>query len=298
MSRFEANGIALEYDSFGNEASEPMLLISGLGAQMTRWTVAFCELLAAQGFRVIRYDNRDAGLSTHSTQPVPDIATLAATLGRGERPEIPYTLADMAADAAALLDALGIERAHIVGRSMGGMIAQLFAAAYPERTLSLTSFMSSSGNPALPPTDPEVMGLLMGRPTSAHDDREGYLAQSVAFSRLISSPGYGFDEAAERAQILSDLERAYNPAGFGRQIAAIAVDGDRRERLSRITAPTLVIHGEDDKLLPAAGGRDTAANIAGAELKIFAGMGHDLPPQLYEEIIQAISANARRALPA
>lgn len=164
MPKAHVNGISIEHDSFGSEDAEPILLISGLGVQMIRWTAPFCEKLAAQGFHVIRFDNRDVGLSTHfADSPVPDLAAVASALARGERPDVPYTLDDMADDAVALLDALGIKRAHIVGRSMGGMIAQIVASEHPERTLTLTSIMSSSGNPGLPPSSPEAMAVLTQR---------------------------------------------------------------------------------------------------------------------------------------
>jgi pimeloyl-ACP methyl ester carboxylesterase len=296
MPKVEANGIAIAYDSFGSREAEPILLISGLGVQMIRWTASFCEMLAAQGYRVIRLDNRDVGLSTHfNDAPVPQLAAVASAAPRGERPEVPYTLYDMANDAVGLLDTLEIERAHIVGRSMGGMIAQLVASEHPHRTLSLTSIMSSTGNPGLPPATPEAMAALTRRAPHPLEDEEGFLAHSIALSRVIGSPGYPFDEAAQRAQALAEVKRAYNPAGFGRQIAAIAATGDRRKRLNTIVAPTLVVHGAADNLVPVAAGRDTAANIKGAELTVIEGMGHDLPPELYETLAQAIAGNARRA---
>ncbi|QCI64330.1 alpha/beta fold hydrolase [Phreatobacter stygius] len=300
MPKATANGIAIAYDSFGPKAAEPILLISGLGVPMIRWTLPFCQALAGHGYQVIRFDNRDIGLSTHCDgAPVPEIAAVAAAVARGERPDVPYTLHDMAEDAVGLLDALGIERAHAVGRSMGGMIAQVMASEHPHRVLSLTSIMSSTGNPDLAGATPEAMAALTRPAPHPLEDQAGFLAHSLALSRVIGSPGYPFDEAAQRVQALAELARAYNPAGFGRQIAAIAAAGDRRARLSTITVPTLVVHGAADKLVPAAGGRDTAANIRGAELKVIDGMGHDLPPELHETIIQAIVGNARRArLPA
>ena len=295
MPKVEANGIAIEYDSFGSRDAEPMLLISGLGVQMIRWTVPFCEMLAARSFRVIRFDNRDVGLSTwFNHASVPDLAALAQALKRGEQPNVPYTLVDMADDAVGLLDALEIERAHVVGRSMGGMIAQLVASEHRGRALSLTSIMSSSGQRGLAPPAPEAMAMLTRRPPDPSEDEEGFLAHGVALSRTIGSPGYPFDEAAQRAQLSAELERAYNPAGFGRQIAAMAATGDLRARLKNVAVPTLVIHGANDPLMPLAGGRDTAANIEGAELKVIEGMGHDLPSELYENITSAIAGNARR----
>jgi pimeloyl-ACP methyl ester carboxylesterase len=295
MPKVEANGIAIEYDSFGSRDAEPMLLISGLGVQMIRWAVPFCEMLAARSFRVIRFDNRDVGLSTwFNHASVPDLAALAQALKRGEQPNVPYTLVDMAEDAVGLLDALEIERAHVVGRSMGGMIAQLVASEHRGRALSLTSIMSSSGQRGLAPPAPEAMAMLTRRPPDPSEDEESFLAHGVALSRTIGSPGYPFDEAAQRAQLSAELERAYNPAGFGRQIAAMAATGDLRARLKNVAVPTLVIHGANDPLMPLAGGRDTAANIEGAELKVIEGMGHDIPSELYENITSAIAGNARR----
>ena len=290
MSKVCANGISIEYDSFGEEDSEPILLIAGLGVQMIGWTEPFCNILASKGFQVIRFDNRDVGLSTHFPEaPVPTYASVADALSRGDRPEIPYTLHDMASDVVGLLDALDIEQAHIVGRSMGGMIGQIVASKYPGRTLSLTSIMSSSGNPALPRSTPEAMAVLTHRPPHPSQDEKAFLDHSVRSARVLSSPGFPFDEAAKRAQVLAAANRAYDPSGFGRQFAAVAANGDRRALLNTITVPTLVVHGTADSLIPLAAGEDTAANVPGAQLKVFEGMGHDIPPELYEPIAQAIA---------
>ena len=231
MPKVRANGLVVEYDSFGRRDAEPVVLISGLGVLMIRWPVPFCEALAARGYRAIRFDNRDAGLSSRfDGAPVPELAALARTLAQGGRPAVPYTLFDTADDTVGLLDALQIERAHIVGRSMGGMIGQLLASEHPHRTASLTAIMSSTGNPGLPPPAPEAMALLTRRAPDPAEDEVGFLAHAVAFSRAIAGPGYPFDEAAQHALALAELRRAHNPAGFGRQLAAIAV-------------PTLVVHG-------------------------------------------------------
>lgn len=296
MPQIQANGITIEYESFGSTQAEPMLLMSGLGMQMTRWAVPFCEQLATYGYRVIRFDHRDAGLSTHFDHaPIPDIATVAAAVARGESPTVPYTLDDLADDAAGLLDALEIERAHMVGRSMGGMTAQLAASEHPHRTLSLTSIMSSTGNPGLPSAAPEVMALLTRRAPHPMEDEEGFLAHRLALSRMLAGPGYRPDEVALRAEALAEVKRAYNPAGFGRQIAAIAATGDLRRRLHTITAPTLVIHGANDPLIPAAAGEDTVANIKNARWLLIDGMGHELPAALHNVVAQAIADNAARA---
>ncbi|MDH7798335.1 MULTISPECIES: alpha/beta hydrolase [unclassified Beijerinckia] len=298
MTTVQANGLELAYESFGHDAEEPVLLIAGLGTQMIRWSVPLCERLATCGYRVIRFDNRDVGCSTHfSASAAPDLGTLAAALMAGRQPEVPYTLHDMAADAIGLLDALAIEQAHVVGRSMGGMIAQIMASEYPTRILSLTSIMSSTGNPALPQAAPDIMAMLMRPSPNPHSDEAGFLAQSLAFARRIAGTGYPFDEDAYRRLVLEEVRRAYDPGGVGRQIAAMAVAGDRRARLATITMPTLVIHGADDLLIPPACGRDTAAAIANADFRLVAGMGHDLPPELDRDVVTAIDQIAKKGLP-
>jgi pimeloyl-ACP methyl ester carboxylesterase len=298
MPKLRVNQIAIEYDCFGSEDAEPILLIAGLGTQMISWSVPFCGALASHGYRVIRFDNRDAGLSTHLDEaPIPDMASVAAALRRGDAPDVPYTLFDMAGDTIGVLDELSIERAHIVGRSMGGMIAQLVASGHPHRTLSLTSIMSSSGNPENPPAAPEIMALLTRRAPDPSEDEIGFLAHRMAFSRSISGRGHPFDEASQRVQALAESRRAYNPSGFGRQIAAIAATGDCRAFLPGITAPTLVVHGSDDPLIPVEAAKDISRIIRGAELLIIQGMGHGIPPPLYETIAAAIATNARRASP-
>jgi pimeloyl-ACP methyl ester carboxylesterase len=295
MDVVKTNGIELAYESFGDEAEEVMLLISGLGTQMTRWSVPFCEGLAAAGYRVIRFDNRDSGLSTHLDRcGSPDFVELAIALMAGKQPEVPYTLYDMAVDAIGLLDALSISRAHVVGRSMGGMIAQIMASEQPERVLSLTSMMSSTGNPALPQAEPEVMRMMTRPAPDPVADESGYLTYSVDFARRIAGAGSDFDGEAHRALVRDEIRRAYDPGGAARQMAAIAVSGDRRSRLATITAPTLVVHGTDDPLILPACGEDTASSIPGAEFLLMEGMGHDLPASMYGTVIEAISRNARR----
>ncbi len=296
MTSVRANGITIHYDSFGAIDAEAMVLIAGLGTQMIRWPVPLCQDLAARGYRVIRFDNRDAGLSTHFPEcPAPDFAALAATLARGQRPDVPYTLHDMAADTIGLLDALSIARAHLVGRSMGGMIAQLVASDHAARVMSLTAIMSSTGNPALPSADSEVMAMLTRPAPSPLADEAGYLAHSLGFARCIAGPGYPFDEDAQREQIRAETRRAWHPAGFGRQLAAIAATGDLRSKLANIRAPTLVLHGSHDRLFPPACGADIAAHVAGAELMLIDGMGHDVPPALYRQVGDAIAALAARS---
>jgi pimeloyl-ACP methyl ester carboxylesterase len=295
MPKATANGIMLEYESIGSPTDPAIVLISGLGTQLLRWTMPFCERLAAEGSRVVRFDNRDIGLSTYfDDHPVPDIGAVARAVAQGQKPDAPYTLHDMAADTVGLMDALGIARAHIVGRSMGGMIGQLVASTYADRTLSLVSIMSSSGNPALPAPKPEAMAVLTRPGPDPAVDEDAFVAHALANARIIGSPGFPFDEAAHGAQVRQETRRAHHPAGAGRQLAAVTATGDRRAHLKTIAAPTLVIHGDADPLVPLAEGQDTAANIAGAELMVIEGMGHDLPAPLFERVALAVARNARR----
>jgi pimeloyl-ACP methyl ester carboxylesterase len=299
MHTLTANGVRLAYDSFGRETDETMLLIAGLGTQRIRWTAAFCEALAGRGFRVIRVDSRDTGGSTHFTDyPAPDFGALAATLMAGQQPQVPYTLYDMAADAVGLLDALHVERAHVVGRSMGGMIAQVMASEYPGRVRSLTSIMSGTGNPALPGASPQVMALMMRpAPDPAHDEA-GFVAHSLAFARRIAGSAYPFDEQAHRALVLEEIRQGLAAGGFARHLAAMAVAGDRRARLATIKAPALVIHGVEDPLILPACGEDTAASIPGAQYMLIDGIGHALPPAVDAMVIDAIEQIARQPVSA
>ncbi|MDX2235444.1 MAG: alpha/beta fold hydrolase [Hyphomonadaceae bacterium] len=275
MPQVRANGIDIEYESFGREDAPAILLIMGFGAQMTLWPVPLCEGLAAKGYRVVRFDNRDIGKSTHlMDMGTPDIGVLMAQLMSGQPAQAPYTLNDMADDAVALLDALGIDRAHIVGASMGGMIAQLVAIRHPARTRSLTSIMSTTGRRDLPPAKPEAMAALMTPPAS--DSREDRVAAGMRTWRAIGSPGYAASDEELRADAERDVDRTpYEPTGVARQMAAILAAPPRNDMLAAVRAPTLVLHGADDPLIPVEGGKDTAASIPGAELVIVPGMGHD-----------------------
>jgi pimeloyl-ACP methyl ester carboxylesterase len=297
MTTLEVNGINLSFDSFGDHNADAILLIAGLGTQMLRWPLPFCENLVARGYRVIRFDNRDAGCSTHFTDhPAPNFAALAAALATRQRPSVPYTLHDMADDTIGLLDVLGIEHAHLVGRSMGGMIAQIAASRYPKRSRSLTSIMSSTGNPGLPSAAQDVMALLIQGAPNPLEDEAGFLKYSLAFARRIASPGYPFDEEAHRALILEEARRAYDPTGFGRQIAAIAATGDLRPLLAKITVPSLIIHGADDPLVLPSCGRDTVDSIQDSAFMLIDGMGHDLPPSLYQTVADGIDRLAHRTM--
>lgn len=299
MPQIKANGLTLEYDVSGRPDDPALLLIMGLGAQMVRWSPALVAKLVARGFRVIRFDNRDVGLSEKiDAAGLPDMPAIIAAVVAGLPPPAAYTLSEMAADAVGVLDALGIDQAHVVGASMGGMIAQLVAADYPERTLSLTSIMSTSGHSSLPRAEPQAMAVLSERGPDPRTDLDAYLDHSVRGARTIGSTGYPFDEAAARALAKSYIDRCYYPAGFLRQYAAVVASPERRPKLATIAAPTVVIHGDVDPLVPVSGGRDTAAHIAGAELRVIPGMGHDLPVPLYDAIVDGICSAADRAAPA
>lgn len=277
MPKAAVNGVELEYEVLGEGNPDTLTLVMGLGAQMTRWPPQLVQMLVDRGFRVIRFDNRDVGLSTHFKQG--DV----------------YELSDMAKDVIGLLDHLGVAKTHLVGVSMGGMIGQLVAAMWPDRVLSFTSVMSSTGAPGTLDSTPEAMAVLSTPAPNPHTDLEGFLAHSVRNARTIGSPGYPQDEAVLRQRAEADMRRAFDPYGVMRQRQAVQRDGDRTERLKAVTAPTVVLHGADDPLVPLAGGQATAKAIAGAELRVIPGMGHDLPPQLYDTLVDAIMAAVTRA---
>lgn len=296
MAQVHSNGIVIEYERFGPADGETILLIHGVGAQLLRWPQSFCDALATAGFHVIRFDNRDIGLSSHMDGlPVPDLAEIIAAKRRGETPALPYTLSDMAADTIGLIDALGIEAAHIVGVSLGGMIAQTLAIEAPARVLSLAILMSDSGNADLPPSNPAALSALG---TSAPDprlDEEGYVRHSIALNRAVGSPAYPTPDVELRRLALLAARRSYNPSGPARQFAAARGGPDRRQALGRLAIPTLVIHGADDPLLTVAGGEDVARHVPNAWLLVLHGMGHDMPDALTDIFVSAIGANARRS---
>jgi pimeloyl-ACP methyl ester carboxylesterase len=293
MPRANANGIEVEYELDGDPEGRPMLLVNGLGGQLVGWSPELLEALAARGFHLIRFDNRDAGLSTWfddaGVPPMPGADPAAA-------PPVPtppaYGLADMADDTAALLEALGIEAAHVLGVSLGGMIAQELTIRHPQRVLSLCSVMSTTGAAGLAPPTPEALAVLMRPPVA---DREGRIAQAVDTNRVISSPAYPFDDQRELEKCTRAHDRAYHPAGVVRQLHAIVTAGDRTEALGAVTAPTLVVHGADDPLIRVEGGEATAAAVPGSTLLVLPGMGHDMPLALLPQIVDAMVANADRA---
>ncbi len=288
----EANGIQLCYDTFGDEHHPPLLLIMGLGGQMIGWPDEFCANLVEQGFWVIRFDNRDIGRSTRFDEAgVPNVMKIMMAAGQGQSPSVPYLLRDMAKDCVGLFDALGIKKAHIVGASMGGMITQELLIHHPDRILTATSIMSTTGDPSLPQPTPEAMTALM---TPVPQERDKYLDHSVGTWRILSGDVFPFHEAEVRESAARAYDRGLNPAGMARQMAAIFASGSRREPLKQVKVPTLVIHGEADPLVPLAAGEDTAVHIPNAELLIIEGMGHGLPIETWPQIIEGIANHARQ----
>jgi pimeloyl-ACP methyl ester carboxylesterase len=293
MPTVKANGIEICYETQGNPAHPPLLLIMGLGSQLVRWPPAFRAELEGRGYFLIYFDNRDVGKSTHfDAAGAPDIAALFAAVAAGEKPTVAYTLDDMADDAAGLLAALAIESAHVLGASLGGMVAQTLAIRHPERVRSLTSVMSTTGNPAVPPGKPEVTARLMLPPGKS---REEAIERAVETDRLIGSQVFPFEEALCRKRAALAYDRAFDPRGVARQFAAVLAHGDRRAGLAGLRMPALVIHGTDDLLVRPEGGRDTAAAIPGAELVMIEGMAHDLPSPIHARIGAAVDAVVARA---
>jgi pimeloyl-ACP methyl ester carboxylesterase len=281
--------IELAYETFGDRSDTPLLLVSGLGSQMISYADELCAGLAERGMFVIRFDNRDVGLSTHlHSTGTPRLGDVR----RGDRSSVHYELADMAADTAGLIEALGLDSVHLVGVSMGGMIAQRVAITYPERVRSLTSIMSTTGDRSVGGASEAAQGVLYAPPAQ---DRDGAIQRQLETSRVIGSPGFPFDEEAIRARAGLAFDRAHDPAGVARQMAAIVTSPDRTADLGRVSVPTLVIHGSDDALVNVSGGRATAAAVPGAELVILEGMGHDLPRPLWPELTERIAAHVARA---
>jgi pimeloyl-ACP methyl ester carboxylesterase len=289
MARAQANGIELEYDAFGDEKKPVVLLVNGFSLQMIWWEEDFCRELATRGFRVVRFDNRDVGLSSKITgKPAPSVPAILM----GDRSSVAYALDDMARDAVGLLDALGVEKAHVVGRSMGGMIAQLVAIQHPTRVASLCSIMSTTGSPAVGQAAPHILPIIMA-PTPS--DRAGFLDRSVEVWRALSSPAHPLDVERVRSLAGRSFDRCFDPDGAARQIAAIITASDRTNGLEGVCVPTLVIHGRDDLLVAPSGAEATARAVPNAKLLLIAGMGHELAPRVWPEVIDAIVTNASRA---
>ncbi len=275
MALAHTNGIQIEYETFGRPSRPVLLLIAGLSGQLIHWPEAFCEAVSERGYRVIRFDNRDTGLSTKFDEAaVPDIPKTLRALVSGEEVTPCYSLEDMADDAVGLLDALDIQRAHVCGVSMGGMIAQTMALKAPSRLLSLISIYSTTGNPELPPPTDEVMELLNAPPPA---DRDAYIEQAMAEYRILSGSGLPFDEDFHRKIITRAARRSFYPQGVARQIVTLLTQPNRKPDLSSVSTPTLIIHGDEDPLYPIEAGKDAADAIPGAAFLAIKGMGHDLP---------------------
>ena len=284
------NGIELCYETLGDPGDEPLLLVMGLGAQMIAWPIELCEGLVDRGFHVIRYDNRDTGRSTWLDASAGDVMTAFAAALAGEPVAAPYSLSDMAADGMALLDHLGIDQAHVVGASMGGMIAQSMAIEHPHRLRTLTSIMSTTGDLDVGLPTAEALAILTQR---APATREAAIEQGVASSQVIASPDH-FDEDLARQRSTAAYDRGWHPAGTARHLLAILSSGSRSEGLAGLSVPTLVIHGDQDPLVTPSGGQRTAEVVPGAELLVLEGMGHDLPAAYLGPVIDAITAHAAR----
>lgn len=288
----QVNGIQIAYDTFGNPSAPALLLIMGLGGQLINWHEEFCAHLATQGYWVIRFDNRDVGLSIKFDEAgVPDITKLTQTLELGEAVLTPYTLHDMANDTVGLLDVLQINSTHILGTSMGGRIAQIIAIHHPDRIRTLTPIMSSMGEPGFPPPKPEVLSILL---TPSPTDQEGYIEHSVRTARVLSGPGFPIDEPLIRKRAGQAFDRSVNPGGITRQLAALMAAGSVKNKLRSLKVPTLVIHGSDDPVIPVECAIDIANTIPGAQLLIIEGMGHSLAdsPQIWPQLLDAVSCHA------
>ncbi len=282
-------GIKLAYERFGDTQAPPVLLVMGIAAQMIHWHEDLCAALVARGLQVIRFDNRDSGLSTHLTDaPTPDLQAALA----GDLSSASYTLSDMAADAVGLLDALGLDSVHIVGASMGGAIAQTIAIEHPGRVRSLTSIMSTTGDPSVGQARPETLRELFAGPPAT--TREDVMDRAVKNFRIVGSPGFALDEAAVRERAGRAFDRGHDPLGIARQAIASVASGDRTVRLRSLAVPTLVLHGADDVMCDVSGGRATAAAIPNADLVILGGMGHNLPRELWPEITSRIASLVQR----
>ncbi|MFT4823921.1 MAG: pimeloyl-ACP methyl ester carboxylesterase [Halioglobus sp.] len=290
----QANGLELAYDEFGERKNPAIILIMGLGTQMIAWPESFCEDLASKGFRVIRFDNRDIGLSQKlEDKGRPNLIGVALKQRFGLVNKVPYRLVDMAADTIGVMDALDIDAAHLVGISMGGMIAQTVAGHFPKRTLSLTSIMSSSGHRSLPSASVKVTRQVFKRPGA--ESEAAYIERALKTWKLIGSPDYPVDEEVLRAKMLTSYRRSYYPAGAARHATAIVASGDRVKLLRRIESPTLVIHGKADQLVPVACGIHTAEQIKQSTLELFEGMGHNMPEALLPRFAELISNHAHTA---
>ena len=287
MANIRANGIELEYEDTGPRNGVPPLIIHGFGSQLVSWPDEFHQGLEARGLRVIRFDNRDVGLTQKWRGILPDIRAVAAAVREGKHPDVPYTLTDMASDAAALLTALGIDSAHIAGGSMGGMIAQLVALDHPEKARSLISIFSTTGDPSLPPASPEALAALTTAAPS--NDRDAVIAHSLKGRRTYASTAWPFDEAQLSKQIGRSYDRSFYPEGTTRQYAAIVASPPRTERLKGLKLPALILHGTADMLVRVEAGRHTASVIPGAQYREIEGWGHDMPLGVIPLVVGAMA---------
>lgn len=287
MPSTTANGIDVYFDTFGSPADPTVLLVCGLGAQCVGYDDGMCERIAALGTHLVRYDNRDTGLSTHlHGTDVDPLAAMVQALSGDPVTGAPYTLSDLAADGIGLLDSLGVDSAHVVGASMGGMIVQTMTIEHPDRVRSLTSVYSTTGEPEVGQPRPDVLAALAGIMVPA-EDRAQQVAQGVELARLIGSPSV-FDEARARQRTEAFLDRSYDPMGVSRQMVAILASGSRADHLPGVTTPTVVVHGDADPLIDISGGRRTHELIDGSEFRVIEGMGHDLPPEYWDQVVDAV----------
>ncbi|MFT6559548.1 alpha/beta fold hydrolase [Sneathiella sp.] len=294
MVQIDTGRVTLEVEKFGRQEDPALVLIAGLGFQLIDWPEAFCKQLADSGFQVLRFDNRDVGLSEKfDAKGVPDLEKAMAAKAGGRAPELPYSLTDMAEDVIALLDQLGLEKAHMVGMSMGGMIVQLLGGHFPERCLSLTSIMSSSGEASVSVPHPDAMAVLTQAPAS--QEKSDIVEFGLMVNDTIGSPGFRWNRSALKAHIEACFDRGYCPTGYLRQMGAVFSAGSRRELLKTIPLKTLVIHGKDDRLVPPSAGQDTADHIPGARFELVEGMGHDLSPSLCDHLAALIRPHVMSA---
>jgi pimeloyl-ACP methyl ester carboxylesterase len=289
---FTNNGpVQIFYETFGDPTDPTLVLVNGLGSQCINYRTEWCQRFADKGFHVVRMDNRDVGLSTHFSDVAPDVLGVVAALTRGEPPDVPYTLSDMAADVVAVLDALGVERAHVMGLSLGGMIVQTLAIEHPDRLLSMTSVMSTTGELDVGQATPEARARLFGPPAT---DRPSAIANHLAGLRIWGSPGQ-VDEETQALYAGEAFDRAFDPAGVGRQLMGVTASGSRAEALRQVTVPTLVLHGSEDSLIDPSGGRRTAELVPGARFVLIEGMGHDYPRAYWDEWIDLVTTHATKA---
>lgn len=291
MPKAIVNQVEIEYETIGDPESKPLLLIAGLGSQLLAWPEEVCKKFKKAGFFVIKFDNRDVGLSTKfDNAGIPDFAKISAAYARGETPDVTYTLEDMADDAIGILNDLKIEKAHVLGASMGGMIAQVIGYRHPTRVLSLTIVMSTTGNPQLTPGKPEVMMQFFAPVPS---ERDAYITEMVKRDSLLYGT-FSFNQKQSKKYRSKEYDRCYYPAGIARQMGALAVPGNLKPKLGAISAPTLVIHGNKDPFYLVEAGKDIATSIPGAELLVIDGMGHSFPSEILSKIINAVVANSNK----